>query len=349
VSVVTDIDGPPLPNIKAISAGAWHVLALDEDGSVWAWGSTNFGQLGTGVYQTDPWIEKYEESPVKVKKTDGTDLSDIIYIDAGYEFSCAIDRYGNFWTWGNNGEGQLGIGTWGDLKTYATKMDIVSQSNEKSSAAVKISVGEQDAGHTYFASDASVWYSYTAQTSAYISISLSGSNFDTMLTLWDGQAENRLAANNDLGGLQSNLIWYAEQGNTYLIEVASGNGERGNYVLSIDYAGVPSNDDCSDAIAVNAGQQYNGSTILASEGSVWYSYEPDSNGMATVSLCGSSFDTKLALYDACGGSVLDDDDDDCPGLQSQLTYNMTAYTTYLIKVCGSSNDDKGNYVLEVTD
>jgi len=74
-----------LEGIDAISAGNKHVLALDEDtGEVWAWGWNEFGQLGQGdsgnTYDT----------PVKVMEGVGDPLDDIVYIDAGFDFSLAI-------------------------------------------------------------------------------------------------------------------------------------------------------------------------------------------------------------------------------------------------------------------
>jgi alpha-tubulin suppressor-like RCC1 family protein len=45
-----------LSNVTAIAAGANHSLALKNDGTVWAWGYNDYGQLGDGVwwYQSDP-------------------------------------------------------------------------------------------------------------------------------------------------------------------------------------------------------------------------------------------------------------------------------------------------------
>src|ERR1041384_7872231 len=36
----------------AISGGGYHILALADDGKLWAWGYGYFGQLGDGTFQT---------------------------------------------------------------------------------------------------------------------------------------------------------------------------------------------------------------------------------------------------------------------------------------------------------
>jgi hypothetical protein len=117
-----------LENIVAISAGRGHVLALDKFGYVWAWGVNDSGQVGNGgvgdcVYYPciDDTCRSIENSgvmaPDKVQKSeeycDGGGvcyLSDIVAIDAGKNYSMAIDRSGVVWVWGNNSYGQLGLG-----------------------------------------------------------------------------------------------------------------------------------------------------------------------------------------------------------------------------------------------
>jgi len=51
-------------------------------------------------------------------------LDNIVYIDAGFEHSTAIDKYGNFWVWGSNEFGQLGLGEqyYPDDQPYAMKV-----------------------------------------------------------------------------------------------------------------------------------------------------------------------------------------------------------------------------------
>ncbi len=94
-----------LSDIQMIASGSNHVLALKQDGTVWAWGYNNYGQLGDNTQ-----ITKY--TPVQVLSEDATEeLKDIIYIAAGTNFSVAVNKQGEVWTWGQNDYGQLGDGS----------------------------------------------------------------------------------------------------------------------------------------------------------------------------------------------------------------------------------------------
>ena len=65
----------------------------------------------------------------------------------------------------------------------------------------------------------------------------------------------------------------------------------------------------------------------------------------SINTCGSDFDTTLALFDACGGSELICNDDSC-GLQSKVTYSVTAGNTYYLRVAGN-NGATGNYTVNI--
>ena len=92
---------------------------LDAGGRVYAWGSDEFGQLGNGDTETEN-----KNAPVKVLKPDDSELTDIVYIDAGYEHSLAIDIDGNIWVWGRNSEAELGLGEdyYPENQPYAKKL-----------------------------------------------------------------------------------------------------------------------------------------------------------------------------------------------------------------------------------
>jgi len=82
-----------------VSAGDNHSVYLKTDGTVWAWGQNNFGQLGNGTTLDSPPL-------VQV-----TGLCDAVAISAGTAYTVALKSDGTVWAWGNNAFGQLGDGT----------------------------------------------------------------------------------------------------------------------------------------------------------------------------------------------------------------------------------------------
>ena len=97
--------------MQDIAGGAAHSLALEDDGTVWAWGGNWDGQLGFGCSPT------HSSTPLQVLERDGeTVLSFVQAIAAGTHHSLALSSGGTIWAWGGNYHGQLGIGdSWGDV------------------------------------------------------------------------------------------------------------------------------------------------------------------------------------------------------------------------------------------
>ena len=91
--------------IISISAGGAHTVAIDEEGKAYTWGYNEFGQLGDGTTTNSvlPICISDKENELKGKR--------IVDISAGYGHTVAIDEEGKVYTWGNNGDGQLGDGT----------------------------------------------------------------------------------------------------------------------------------------------------------------------------------------------------------------------------------------------
>jgi alpha-tubulin suppressor-like RCC1 family protein len=103
VQVMT-ANGVELDAIMAIAAGANHNLALDVNGTVYAWGDGRVGQVGyqetLGTFPT--------AHPVT---SDGKYLDQVISIAAGRNHSLAVLGNGQLLAWGNNKDGQIGNGS----------------------------------------------------------------------------------------------------------------------------------------------------------------------------------------------------------------------------------------------
>jgi alpha-tubulin suppressor-like RCC1 family protein len=80
---VVKADGSPFDSVIAIAAGHQHSLFLRRDGSVWAVGDNDAGQLGDGTLQR-------RLTPVRVKMNDGSFLTNVQAIAAGGEIGYII-------------------------------------------------------------------------------------------------------------------------------------------------------------------------------------------------------------------------------------------------------------------
>ncbi|HEX6357599.1 hypothetical protein [Actinophytocola sp.] len=110
-----------LTGVTAISAGGSSAYALRADGTVWAWGSNFFGNLGNGT-RADSNV------PVRVPG-----LTDVVAIAGGSGTGYAVRADGTLWSWGFNGGGVLGNGSNVDYSTTPVRVtgltDVVAASS----------------------------------------------------------------------------------------------------------------------------------------------------------------------------------------------------------------------------
>ena len=97
VMLIVAVPSAAQSKIIAVSAST-QVLALDDNGMVWAWGDNSFGQLGIGTIGGD------YRTPQKVL------IDNVTQISAGGD-SFALKRDGTVWAWGDNRGGEVGDGT----------------------------------------------------------------------------------------------------------------------------------------------------------------------------------------------------------------------------------------------
>jgi alpha-tubulin suppressor-like RCC1 family protein len=93
-----------LSDVTLIAAGNYHSLALKADGTVWAWGHNDGGQLGRTTYT--PCVQSTCSTlPVQVHG-----LSGVTALAGGDVSSYALRDDGTVWAWGSDYRGQLGSG-----------------------------------------------------------------------------------------------------------------------------------------------------------------------------------------------------------------------------------------------
>ncbi len=104
----------------AIAAGNNSCYSLNNDGSVWAWGSNSSGQLGDGTLITKNYAVKVQN------------LNSVVAIAGGIDFAMALKSDGTVWTWGSNAFGQCGDNT---LTDRYTPVKVIGLSGIKSIAS----------------------------------------------------------------------------------------------------------------------------------------------------------------------------------------------------------------------
>ncbi len=130
-------------------------------------------------------------------------------------------------------------------------------------------------------------------------------------------------------------------------------------------------DDCIDAPVVSDGSypystrdaMNDGPPLLPEEcdegngtrifHAVWIRYAASCDGVATASVCDSTFDTRLVIYEtdaeACPGAFVACNDDACGegGTRSEVSFPVSAGEIYLIRIGGPHFDGGGDGVLVV--
>lgn len=101
-----------LEDVRSVAAGGDFTVALKTDGTLWAWGGNDYGQLGNGTVVS-------AAQPVQV-------LDQVTAVSAGDYHVAAIRDDGTLWTWGDNLYGQLGDGTLNSVSAPQQVLDNVT-------------------------------------------------------------------------------------------------------------------------------------------------------------------------------------------------------------------------------
>ncbi len=247
---------------------------------------------------------------------------------------------------------------------------ITPMGNDDCSGAVAVSPGSATPGNNLSASGSDitscaggdtqdVWYVLTTTTAGLYQIDTLGSAMDTSLAVYDACGGTELACNDDSGGLQSSVsVSLGAAVQTY-IRVAGYGGATGTFTLNVSNPIQPSvNDECTSAIAVTPGSSTSGDNLGASgtdvssctfgdTQDVWYVLTTTGAGLYQIDTFGSTLDTSLAVYDACGGTELACNDQSGGGAQSSVVASLGAGVQAYIRVAGY-NGATGAFTLNVS-
>ena len=177
---------------------------------------------------------------------------------------------------------------------------------------------------------------------------------------------NGLVDEDYCGDGNATIIWTGLPAGTYyypvLLDPPSGAGP-GPYTIHVNGEACqppPPNDDCMSAMVVGEIQRlpwstssatFDGQGFCMTSPNIWFSYTASASVPVTVSLCGSDFDTKLAVYDGdfCAPfpmMMIDCNDDFCE-LQSKITFDAIEGNPYKIEV-GGYGSQNGDGVLTIS-
>ncbi len=100
---------PPLTNVTKLGGRPYFTLAVKSDGTIWAWGMNQYGQMGNGT--VNPLSGPQVTVPVQVSSSSpGGAINNPLQVSCGYSVGAALATNGTVWTWGT---GELGNGTTG--------------------------------------------------------------------------------------------------------------------------------------------------------------------------------------------------------------------------------------------
>ena len=198
-------------------------------------------------------------------------------------------------------------------------------------------------------------------------------DFDTWLVAREGCGGNVLGCNDDApactGDTSSVELAGLSAGATVLIQIGSPDGSQGLGSLLVESLEVPApvNDRCSDAIPLLDGETVVRTVGATTDGGdlpeqcnslgnpnlyndVWYEYVPGCAGSVSMSFCAdqsTTLDTKMAVYEnTCDGVLVACSDDAC-GPRSEVVFDASCDTSYVVRIGSFAVNGFGEAVLQV--
>jgi hypothetical protein len=216
-----------------------------------------------------------------------------------------------------------------------------------------------------------VWYKVAAGGNTGIRASLCGSQYaDTQIAVFQGSSCDSLVCevyNDEYCGSQSQVS-FASRSTTeaplFIYVFGHKTEDKGDFTLTLESVEIPANNVCAGAIEISQNSVTLGSTTDAAANAspetpscgdsgtspgVWYKVADGGYTPIRASLCGSQYDTKIAVFEGSCDSLVCDDvyNDDYCGPQSKVVFasRRTTEDHLFIYVFGFGQGNKGDFML----
>jgi len=194
-----------------------------------------------------------------------------------------------------------------------------------------------------------IWFNYVPECTGIAEVSTCGTvDFNSALAVFSACGGAQLACNAASGASgctngQAKMAFPVVAGTSYLLRVSGDNGAVGAGTLTIGC--LVTSDLCADASPIS-----NGATAFrttAATGTdiipcgvndykdIWMNYTASCGGEVVMTTCGASFNTTLAAFTACGGSmIVCNNDDPACGTASTIKFPALPGEQFLIRIAG---------------
>lgn len=142
-----------LPNIGQQNTDDVSAYALGSDGSMWAWGRNNYGQLGLGQVTpgtTAPPSTQALPQRIPAVFFDNKKIVDFMCFGNQATSVIAIDEDGDLWGWGSDYSGELGLGGIPGLNNYRSIPTRIPFDFKKYGGVKKMSYAHRDSTNNRF-------------------------------------------------------------------------------------------------------------------------------------------------------------------------------------------------------
>lgn len=217
-------------------------------------------------------------------------------------------------------------------------------------------------------SDPWAYYYFEARAGEIFRITLSSSDFDAYLTLYDGSEIVRQNDNMESGSTDSQIVYDLNHDGIYCIEASSfQNQDMGSFTLSLEYLSTEATETALDGGSNTDGNICGPSTdepplsfttpvdgeLTSDVPQVYYYFEYFEDRRVEITLTSSDFDTYLTLYDGSEivteNIVAENDDKKRGSTDSQIEYDLVHDGIYCIEVRSFQNTGTGSFTISIED